>query len=194
MTPPFLAHALIAAGTTSEDYDSVAGDLAEEYAGRATSAGRANANRWYWSQAVRSIPSLLSYSRGSRSARAKLATTGIVVLALVAMLFVKDMIDRLIDVAVPGSAALPAPLYFALDWLDAALFGGILSACVRGGGVRLALVASVALVAAFALPVVLGFAAPLGVPASVLLLGTIPAMAAGAAAFQVLRRRNTSAK
>jgi hypothetical protein len=58
-----LAQALVAATAPPNDYESVAGDLHEEYLRRARFADVHAANRWYWSQALRSIPSLLSYSR-----------------------------------------------------------------------------------------------------------------------------------
>lgn len=191
MRPPFVARALIAAATPPLDYASVAGDLCEEYNARVESAGRPSADRWYWAQVARSIPALLSYSRAHRSFAAKSSRIAIVLIVLFAMLFCKDMIDRVIDLVDPRGPGLPAWLYFAIDWTDAALFGGILAAIVRSAGMRLALVASVALVAAFALPVILGISPPLQTLAWFLLLGAVPAMAVGAAVYQVLRRRES---
>ena len=186
MTPPFVARALVAAATPPADYESVAGDLHEEYARRVGSTGRTCADRWYWSQAIRSIPSLLLYSRSSSSFAANAATGAIIVCLLLAMLLCKETIDGAIS-AVHLDAG--RWTFFVADWLDAAFFGAALAAIVRSQGLRLTLIASLVLVAGFAIPIILGVSAPLHPLAWVLLLGAIPAMSVGAAAYQVVRRR-----
>jgi hypothetical protein len=187
MKPPVLPRLLVTAATPAADYDSIVGDLFEEYARRVQSIGRVRSDLWYWSQAIRSVPPLLSYSRTRGSPGAHVATAAIVVGILIAMLFTKDLIDRLIGVAYP-STGVHAWLYFLIDWADAALFGAILARVVRHHPVRLALIASVTLVTAFAIPIVAGFSNGLTPIAWLLLLGAIPAMSAGAAAYQTVRR------
>ncbi len=188
MNAPFLPRMLLTAITASADYESVSGDLDEEYAERFDRDGSVQADLWYWSQALRSIPSLLSYSRYDVSGRRRTATALIVLAVLVAMLAGKDLVDRLID-AVNGDAAVPFWLYFGLDWAIAVIFGGVLAAFVRHHPVRVALIASTFLVVAFAAPIVLGVSSRLILPAWLMLVGTIPAMCIGAAAVQALRKR-----
>jgi hypothetical protein len=188
MTPPVLAQALVTAAAPPSDYESVAGDLHEEYVRLLRVAGARAANRWYWSQALRSIPSLLSYSRAQRSITGSLAVAAIALGVLLAMLFAKDLIDQDIGVQYRGGHC-PAWLYFSVDWLDAAVFGAILALIVRSGGVRLALWSSLLLVAVIAVPTLLGFSSRLPLYAWVLIVGAIPSMSIGAGLYQVLRRR-----
>ena len=187
MNPPFVPRALVAAAAPPSDYDVIDGDLYEEYLARVRRSGTAKANRWYWSQAVRSIPALLSYSRTKSTLAGALSLTAIVIAVLFCMLFAKDAVDSMIDRL--SQHGMPAEAYFLLDWLIAAVFGAILAALVRTRGVRLALGASIFLVVAFALPILAGVSPRLPLVAWILLLGAVPAMTLGAAAFQVIRRR-----
>lgn len=102
MTSPFVPRALLAAVTPPLDYDSVAGDLYEEYTWRVGSAGRSCANRWYWSQAFRSVPSLLAYSRSSGSLAQHAATASIVISALFALLWREDTTSGVVHAAFPA--------------------------------------------------------------------------------------------
>lgn len=186
LTPPRAAHALIAAASPPSDYEVVAGDLHEEYARIARYAGMAAANRWYWSQALRSVPGLLSYSRAPRSFGANAFAGFMVLVVICAMLFVKDLIDRGIDAA--HLTALPAWIYLCFDWLDAAFFGAVLAFLVRSQGVRLAVWAASALVAAIVIPTLFGFSSRLPVYAWVLIFGVVPAMGLGAGIYQIGHR------
>jgi len=188
MTPPLAAQALVAAVTPPADYESVAGDLQEEYSRRIRSHGASRANFWYWSQALRSTPSLLSYSRLPQSSYSALTTAAIVIAVLLAMLLVKGFMDDAIDAYVPGGS-FPHWLYFSIDWLDAAVFGAILALVARSQGIRLVFWASLVLVAAFAVPTFLGFSSRLSLAAWLLILGALPAMSAGFAFLQIARRR-----
>lgn len=186
MTPPFVARAVLAAVTPPPDYESVAGDLHEEYMLRAESMGRVRANRWYWSQTLRSMPSLLSYSRARRSFASDTATTLIVVAVLFAMLLFKEPVDAMVHAIYRNAAHW---VFFFADWIDAALFGAVLCAIVRSQGLRMTLIASLVLVGGFAIPIVAGVSPRLPGAAWLLLLGAIPAMSIGAASYQVMRRR-----
>lgn len=134
LTPPLIAQALVAAAAPPDDYESIAGDLHEEYMRRVARRGVADANRWYWSQALASIPPLLSYSRVQRSVWNVLAIAGIALVALIALLLVTDFIDSVLHGACRG--ACPAWLMFSVDWIDAAVFGAMLALLVRTGGMR----------------------------------------------------------
>lgn len=185
MRPPLVAEALVAAVAPLNDYESIAGDLHEEYLRYARLSSRRAANRWYWSQVLLSIPWLLSYSRAHRSILNAIGVGLTVIAVLIAMLFATVPLNALLD-AIFGSATWPPMAQFCVDWIDAAIFGAVLALIVRGGGVRLALCAALLLVLAFAVPALLGFPssqAPL--PAWILLGGTVPAMCAGAALYQV---------
>lgn len=186
MTPPFAAQVLVAAVTPPADYESVAGDLYEEYADRAELAGRTAADHWYWSQAIRSIPSLLLYSRSSRSLVASIATAAIVVFALVAMLILNELIGDAIFTVYRNVTGFGAWPFFLAGWMDAAFFGAVLAA-IRQQGIRLTLIASFVLVAIIVIPILLGFSAPLSLHESLLLAGAVPAMSAGAVVFQIVR-------
>jgi hypothetical protein len=184
MRPPVVAEALVAAVAPLGDYESIAGDLHEEYLRHARLRGRRAANRWYWSQVLRSIPWLLSYSRAHRSVLSAIGVGLTAIVVLIAMLFATVPINALLD-AIFGSANSPPTVQFCVDWTDAAVFGTILAAIVRGG-VRLAFCAALLLVLAFAVPALLGFPssqAPL--VAWILLGGAVPAMCAGAALYEV---------
>lgn len=186
MTPPFLPRALVAASASPADYESIAGDLHEEYTHRVCCEGRARADAWYWSQALRSIPPLLSYSRASASRSMKLPTCATTAGVLFLMLLCKDAVDAAIRHVDPGAAHWP---FFLADWLDATFFGFVLAALLRSQGSRLALVAALFLAAAFAAPILLGISPPLPRIAWLLLLGAIPWMGLGAGLFQIVRRR-----
>ncbi len=188
MTSPLVARVLLAAATPSADYDSITGDLQEEYELRRARDGRPRADRWYWSQALRSVPALLSYSRTNSSLGRRVSTGAIVVGVLLAMLIGKDVLDRFIDAIRPGGV-LPAWLYFLLDWGIAATCGAVLAQLVRHHPVRLALLASGGLVIAFATPVALALSPQISSAAWLLLLGAVPAMSAGAATMHALHQR-----
>ena len=187
MTPPRVARVLLAACTSRADYESVVGDLEEEYGARVSQEGRLRADRWYWSQALRSLPALLSYSRTDALPRRRLSSVAIIAAVLMAMLAAKDVLDRVIDLALPH-AGLPFPAYYALDWTIAAIAGSFLAHILRDHPLRFALLASCGLVAAFGIPIALDLSPPIAPPAWILLLGTIPSMSAGAAMKRVFSR------
>lgn len=190
MKPPAVAAAIVAALSPPDDYESIAGDLHEEYLRQARLTSSDAANRWYWLQVLRSIPFLLFYSRAPRSLSRVAGAGVIVIFVLVAMLLATIPIDAALAWIFGDVTRCPGWVSFCADWFDAGIFGALLALIVRSGGVRLAFWAALLLVLAFAIPALLGFPssqAPL--PAWVLLGGSIPAMCAGAALYQVARRR-----
>jgi hypothetical protein len=189
---PLLARALVAAAAPPDDYESVVGDLHEEYEMRLSEHGRRSADRWYWSQALRSMPPLLTYSRSRNSFIATALATLAVLAILALMLICNEMIDDGLAAIIPsiqhahdGIRAWP---FFAVGWSVAAVFGAILVAIFRSRPFRLPLAASLMLIAAIAVPIALGISSHLSVLTWMLVLGSMPAMVGGAAMYQTLRR------
>ena len=158
MTPPFLPRALVMAITPPADCESILGDLHEEHALKSQSMGRRSADRWYWSQALRSIPALLSYSRAASSLAANARALATVLLVLAAMLLCKEFLaDRAAYTVYHGDLhTYHAWPFFIADWIDAALFGAVLAVLARRHGIRLTLFAALTLIAIFVIPILLG--------------------------------------
>ena len=76
INPPWLATQLLCRVLAAGERDAVLGDLLEEFALRASVSSR-QAARWYWSQALRSLPILL----GHRARRDRWVSTAAVALA-----------------------------------------------------------------------------------------------------------------
>jgi hypothetical protein len=189
MRPPVLAQALVAAIAPQNDYESVAGDLHEEYLRYARVHSTRAANWWYWSQVLLSIPSLLSYSRAHRSALRALGIGIAVPIVLAAMLLASLPIDLLLMSIYGSMDGCPMAVQFTAYWTEAVAFGALLALIVRKDGVRVAFCASMLLVLCYGVPALLGFPssqAPL--LAWVLLAGAVPAMCAGAALYQAAAR------
>lgn len=186
MSPPALAQALITATAPSGDYEIVAGDLHEEYLRIRYFNGAKAANRWYWTQALFSIPSLLSYSRSKRSALRHIGVALIALGVLFAMLTVLAVIETLFQ-------KLPDVVWFCYTYADALIFGAILAWLVRTDGLRVTLFASVFLVLCFVIPALAGNPHSQAPPSAwIVLLGAIPVMCIGAAIYQVARRKADS--
>jgi hypothetical protein len=186
MRPPILARALVAAAAPASDYEIIAGDLHEEYLRIVHARGTTTANRWYWGQALLSIPSLLSYSRSNASALRQIGIAFTAFAVLVAMLVVLMVIDTIF-----GNARLPDWVWVCINYTDAVVFGAILALLVRSDVLRVAFYASLFLVLCFVIPAVAGHPgsqAPLA--AWIYLLGAIPAMCLGAGAYQAIRARD----
>jgi len=187
MKPPILAEMLIAATVPQADYASVAGDLHEEFIRRARDGDVPSANRWYWAQAVRSLPSFLSYSRAPRSLIRSIGIAFTVIVLLVAMLLATIPINALLGVIFGSLLRCPPFVAVAAYWMDAVVFGALLALVVRGASVRLAFFGSVFLVLCYAIPALSGFPASQAPLAGwVLLCSVIPAMCGGAGVGQVL--------
>jgi hypothetical protein len=185
MRPPVVAEALVAAVAPPNDYESIAGDLHEEYLRCVALRSARAANRWYWSQVLFSIPSLLSYSRARRSVLHAIGAGLTALGVLIAMLLATVPINALLD-GIFGSGNWPPSVSFCAYWTDGVVFGAVLALLVRNGGVRLAFWTASFLVLAFVVPALLGFPSSQATPpAWVLLGGMIPAMCAGAGLYQV---------
>ena len=193
MTPPVVARLLVVAVAPPRDYESIAGDLHEEYVQRVDAGGRVAADRWYWSQTIRSIPSLLSYSRVRGSFMTIVATVVVFLVFMLAMVLCASLVlGEFLQYAYStwgGSALAWSWVGVFGAWIVAAMFGGILSAILRGHGHRLTIAAAIVLALAFIVPPLLGQSAPLDPWQWLLLLGAVPAIGVGATTFQLIRRR-----
>ena len=186
MRPPTLAQALVVAAAPECDYEIVAGDLHEEYLRIMYLSGAKAANRWYWTQTVLSIPSLLSYSRSNESALRRIGVALLALAVLLEMFFVVVLIDTVVQTGFG---------WFCVNWTAAVVFGAILARVVRTDGLRVAFSAALFLVLCFVIPALAGnpdSQAPLG--AWIGLLGVIPAMCIGASFYQTIRRRIDSVR
>lgn len=195
MRPPFLAEALVAAAAPEGDYESIAGDLHEEYRRCALTGGVRAANRWYWSQVVLSMPSLLSYSRSKRSVLGSVRVALLAFAVLIAMFCLLAAIETLLQALFGGIDRGPVWAWVSGEWIYAAVFGAILALIVRTDGLRVTFLAALFLVLCFVVPALAGnphSQAPL--LGWILLWGTIPAMCAGASLYQAVRRRIDSAR
>lgn len=132
VSPPALAERLLAWVSDAQIRDHLLGDLHEEYLARLRAPG-AQARRWYWSQALRSLPRLLWHRLVSLGLR-RLA---LLVLAYLLALVAVDLWDQHVSRQVVQSLAVradPWPLnllrfvYFALYCAGALLAGLIASA------------------------------------------------------------------
>ena len=190
MRPPAFAEALLAAVAPTNDYEVVAGDLHEEYLRILHLSGTKAANRWYWAQALFSIPSLLSYSRSNNAAMRRVTVALISLAVLVAMLLVPTAIEMATETLFGGVDRIPNFVWLCIYNTDAVVFGAILARLVRSDGLRVAFHAALFLVLCFVVPALAGHPgsqAPLA--AWIQLLAVIPAMCVGAGLYQVVGRR-----
>jgi hypothetical protein len=195
VTPPIVARLLVIAIAPPRDYDSVAGDLHEEYLHRATTDGRVAANRWYWSQAIRSIPSLLWYSRARHSLVPTIAMIILFLVLLATMIISASLVTgELFDYVytnLGGSVLAWSCATVFGSWIVAAIFGAILSAIMRGHSHRLMLATAIVFTLAFVIMPNLGLGpfAPLGPWQYMVLFGEVPSVGIGAATYQFFRKR-----
>jgi hypothetical protein len=192
--PPLLAEALVAAAAPASDYAAVAGDLHEEYVRIVSVQGPKAANRWYWSQTLRSLPSLLSYSRSNvsmaRRLRVALISLAVLIMMLVAITAMGMALRSLARVD-----AIPMYVWLCLNYAGALIFGAVLAWLVRTDGVRVAFFASLFLVMCFVTPALAGNPHSQAPPSAwIELWGAIPVMSFGAGLYQAVRRSITSAK
>ncbi len=186
MNPPTLARMLVAASAPANDYEIVAGDLHEEYLRTVDARGVKAANRWYWTQTLRSVPSLLSYSRSKRSALADVGVALISLLVLFAILCVATAIAMVLR-KLFGVDGTPLYVVLCVNYVIVAVFGAILARLVRTDGLRVAFFASLFLVLCFVVPALAGNPGSQGpLVAWIQLWGAIPAMCFGAGLYQAL--------
>jgi hypothetical protein len=118
MRPPLYAQTLVALAAPASEYDVVAGDLEEEYVRRARELGAAAASRWYWRQAVLSLPSLLSYSRSNRTPLRQIGIAGISLAVLLLMVCVPTFAQVLYQGVFGDIHRAPHALWFCINYAE----------------------------------------------------------------------------
>lgn len=186
MNPPRIARILLAAASSPSDYECISGDLAEEYAWRSRANGIGAADVWYWSQVLRSLPLVLGLSRARRSPLTMLGAIAGTILVLFGMLVANDAIAQL-SFALAGNVGFERAFYVCADFCLAAFCGALLAVVLRAYGTRSVVISGICFVAAFAVPIVLGLSPPLPGLAWLLLIGAVPMMTLGAAAYNTYR-------
>lgn len=188
MSPPAIARAIVAISAPPSDFESVCGDLHEEYARILAREGRPRADAWYWSQAIRSVPSLLSYSRVPRSISALVLTVALVLVAIVAMLCVNELVDDTI-VGAYRAAHGTAWIFFIVGPLVAASFGALIAAVRRSYGIRLVLFSACGLLAFIAVPILFQWSSRLSAATWILIVAASASMCIGGALYHLAARR-----
>ncbi|MEM9530148.1 MAG: permease prefix domain 2-containing transporter [Pseudomonadota bacterium] len=129
-SPPALAERLLTWVSHTSFRDHLLGDLHEEYLARHRTPGE-HARRWYWSQALRSLPGLLWHRLASLGVRRLALLMVAYVLALVAVSVWDQLVSRQVVQSLAGQAdAWPLivlrVVYFAL-YSAGALLAGLLA-------------------------------------------------------------------
>lgn len=127
--PPALVCWLLESFTPAKYREAMLGDLIEEYNLRAKSASPLAASRWFWSQACRSIPSIVWSSLRSGNWLISMSiAAGVYIVMAMLKLAADSMISKLVAPQQATQVVL-APVVF----LSAAAIGGCVAARVRRG-------------------------------------------------------------
>ena len=94
MSPPVVAAALIAAFAPPNDYESIAGDLHEEYVRDAHCSTTSAATRWYWSLVLLSDPVAASLLPEVRRSALQAAGVGVAILAVLTAMLLATVLDQ----------------------------------------------------------------------------------------------------
>jgi hypothetical protein len=126
-SPPAFACWLLESVVPAAYREAMLGDLIEEYTLRAASASALTASRWFWSQACRSVPSVVWSSLRSRDWLMSMGiATGVYVVMATLKLAVDLMIAKFVAPAQTTDVVL-APVVF----LCASAIGGCVAARIR---------------------------------------------------------------
>ena len=112
--------------------EAVLGDLIEEYTLRSESTSRFAASRWFWSQACRSVPSMVWSSLRSRDCLISISTA-------MGVYIVMKILEHAAELAIskwiapqPTTYVLLAPVVF----LTSSAIGGCIAARIRRGATK----------------------------------------------------------
>src|ERR1700678_1383760 len=128
-SPPTCACWLLETIVPTPYREAILGDLIEEYTIRAESTSRSTASRWFWSQACRSVPSMILSSLRSGNC---FTSMSVAVGVYVFMATLKLAADWMITKAVSPdqtTRVIVAPIVF----LTAAAIGGCIAGRIRRG-------------------------------------------------------------
>jgi hypothetical protein len=153
-SPPAFACWLFESVIPVPHREAMLGDLIEEYSVRAESTSPLAASRWFWSQACRSVPSMVGSSlRNQLRSRDWLISMSIAMAVYIVMGTLKLAADLAISKLVapqPTTEVLLAPVVF----LTATSIGGCIAARIRPGAtIFLALMAMITVAVSIALKV-----------------------------------------
>jgi hypothetical protein len=153
-SPPAFACWLLESVAPAPYREAMLGDLVEEYTLRAEAASPIAASRWFWSQACRSIPSMVGSSlRNQLRGQDWLVSMSIAMGVYVVMATLKLAADLAISKFVaprPMTEVVLAPVVF----LAATSVGGFVAARIRPGAtIFLALMAMITVAVSIALKV-----------------------------------------
>jgi hypothetical protein len=131
-SPPAFACWLLESVVPAPYREAVLGDLIEEYNLRAQSASPLAASRWFWSQACRSIPSMVRSSLRSRDWLISMSIAIGVYIVMELLEFAANLAISKWVVPQPTTYVLLAPVVF----LTASAIGGCLAARIRRGATK----------------------------------------------------------
>lgn len=124
--PPRFAESMLRAVLTEhvELCEAMLGDLAEGWSTRVSIEGARWADRWYWSQTVRSLPSLLALGIRNVGLRELMAITAIAIVARLLMLILQYAALVIGTAAMSGRSSIAIALAIVAWCLGAAMLTG----------------------------------------------------------------------
>ena len=128
-SPPAFACWLLESVVPAPYREAMLGDLIEEYALRAESASPLIASRWFWSQACRSVPSMVWSSLRSRDWLTSMSIALGVYVVMAMLKFAADLTISRLVAPQPTTYVVLAPVMF----LATTSIGGCVAARIRRG-------------------------------------------------------------
>jgi hypothetical protein len=128
-SPPAFACWLLASVVPAPYREAMLGDLIEEYTLRAESASPAAASRWFWSQACRSVPSMVWSSLRSRDWLISMSIAMGVYIIMGTLKFAADLTISKFAAPQQTTYVILAPIVF----LATTSIGGCVAARIRRG-------------------------------------------------------------
>ena len=128
-SPPAFACWLLESVVPAPYREAMLGDLIEEYALRAESASSLTVTRWFWSQACRSLPSMVGSSLRSRDWLISLSIATGVYIVMGGLKLAADLAISRLVAPQPSTYVLLAPVLF----LATSSISGCVAARIRRG-------------------------------------------------------------
>jgi len=128
-SPPAFACWILESVVPAQYREAMLGDLIEEYTLRSESASPLTASRWFWSQACRSVPSIVWSSLRSRDWLVSMSIAIGVYMVMGMLKFAADLTISKLIVPGPTTYVVLAPVVF----LTTSAIGGCVAARLRRG-------------------------------------------------------------
>jgi len=128
-SPPAIACWLLESVVPAPYREAMLGDLIEEYTLRAESTSPLTASRWFWSQACRSVPSMVRSSLRSRDCRISMGIAMGVYIVMAMLKFAADLTISKLVAPEQTTYVVLAPVVF----LATSAIGGCVAARIRRG-------------------------------------------------------------